>query len=104
MPAVACAGTGRTQLAGQDLTVEIQERHQAVQLWHIHHALVINIDVAGACQVAPLRYKVAVWGKNLDAVVLAVGHKHPAIGVHPDAVRDMKFTRRALAWCPPRVL
>ena len=63
------AGCGRAQPARQHLPIEVQEGDQAVQLRHIHHPSLIDIDVAGAGQVSPLGQKLACGGKDLDTIV-----------------------------------
>ena len=101
VPTITRTGCGRAEPARQHLPIEVQESDQAVQFRHIHYPSLIDIDVAGAGQVAPLGQKVALGGKDLDAVVLPIGHQHAAIGMHPDPMWHVEFARRTLSRCTP---
>jgi len=50
-------------------------------------------QAARAVQVVPLRLVLAVAVEHLHAMVLAVGHVDPTVGIAGDVVRDVKFAR-----------
>src|SRR5262245_60285531 len=50
-------------------------------------------QAARTVQVVPLRLVLAVAIEHLHAMVLAVGHIHPAIGIAGDVVRDVELAR-----------
>src|SRR5438128_2357443 len=104
MPPISGASSRRAQPACQHLPLEGQEGDQAVEFWHIHHPGLIDIDVTGAGQVSPLGQKIALWGKDLDAIVLPVGYEHAAIGVYPDPMRHVELAWSRFPWGAPRLL
>ena len=57
---------------------------QPGQLGHVDAPLPVRADVRGPLQVRPLLQKAAVEGKDLHAIVLPVGHQHPAVVRHPE--------------------
>src|SRR6266705_3958189 len=92
---------GWTPPTRQHLAIEVEEGDQAIQLRHIDHPVMVDVDVAGASQVFPLGQKLTLRGKDLDPIVLPVSHKHTTIGMHPDPMRDVELARGALPRCPP---
>ena len=75
---------------------------KTVQLRHVHRQVVVDVDVAGPRQVGPLLQEVAFGVENLHTVVLAVGHEHPPVGVHPDPVGDVELAGSGLPRRAPR--
>src|SRR5262245_24462393 len=53
MPSVPSARCGQARPACQYLPIKRQQANQAIQLRHIHHFILIDIDIAGASQVLP---------------------------------------------------
>ena len=104
VPPIPRSRACRAQPARQHLPIESQEGDQAVQFGHIHDPGMIDIDVTGAGQVLPLGQKVALRGKDLDAIVLPVGHKHTAIGVYPDPMRHVELAWGTFPRGSPRLL
>ena len=58
------------------------------------------VKAAGPMQVVPLRFKLAVAIEHLYAMVLAVGHVHPAVVVGSNIVRDIELPRFAAGLAP----
>src|SRR5262245_49589075 len=104
MSAIELSGACRAHPTAEDPPLNRQKGDQAVQFRDIHDLIRIDIDVAGAREVRPLGQELPIRGKDLDTVVLPVRHKHAAIGMHPDPVRNMELARGGLAWDTPGAL
>src|SRR5262245_33181248 len=67
--------------------------HAAADLAHVEarRGPTLQEQARGAMHVVPLRLVLAVAVEHLDAVVLAVGHVHPPLGVAADVVRDVEL-------------
>src|SRR5262249_3140465 len=59
-------------------------------------ACLVDIQPTGPCHIDPLRFKLAIGVKYLDAVILPVGHVDPASRVGGDIMDDVE-----LAWISP---
>ena len=53
-------------------------------------------------QVGPFLLEFAVAIEHLNAAVLTVGHEHPVVACHPDAVRQVELARRGAGAAPRR--
>jgi hypothetical protein len=61
----------------------------------------LEVQARGAMHVVPLGFVFPVAVEHLDAMVLAVGHVHPAVGVAADVMGDVELARIG-AGLPPR--
>src|SRR6266851_1825242 len=104
MSPIPRASRGWTQPACQYLAIQVEEGDQAIQLRHIDHPVMVDVDVAGASQVFPLGQKLTLRGKDLDPIVLPVSHKHTTIGMHPYPMGDVELARGTLPRGSPRLL
>src|SRR5262252_7044831 len=57
-------------------------------------------QAARTVQVVPLRLVLAVAVEHLHAMVLAIGHIHPAVGIAGDVVRDVELARIGAGTAP----
>ena len=79
--------------ARPDVGHVVVDRHPGPDLAHVEAALGarLQIQAGGPVHVVPLGLVPAVAVEDLHAVVLAVGHVHPAVGVAADVVRDVEL-------------
>src|SRR5439155_3372827 len=72
------------------------------QLADVHPLVGVDIEVRWALNVGPGLEELAARAKDLNAVVLAVAHKHPSVAVGPHTVWQLELARPA-AWLAPRL-
>src|SRR4029453_18397030 len=74
-----------------DVRHVVIDAHAAADLANVEAALgpAFHVEPRRPVHVVPLRLEPAVALENLSAMVLAVGHVHPAVGVAADVVRNV---------------
>jgi hypothetical protein len=76
--------------------------HAPPQAGDVYQPLAVYYDIRRPLDVRPLIEVLAIRTKELYTVVLTVGHQHPLIGGHADAVGEVELTGTG-AGLPPRL-
>src|SRR6266850_132628 len=77
------------------------DSHAAADLADVEaRGAAVEEEAGGPVHVDPLRLELPPAVEDLDAMVLAVGHVHPALGVTRDVVRDVELPRVGAGLAP----